>query len=100
MPNPKSQARTLAEALARPPRANGKRRRFYDSEVRGLALEGDPAAERAFTLDDRVIGKPPATAAPRAGAVLTGALSTTVIATTGMWGLSAASGRRGHRFPG
>ncbi|HVZ99149.1 MAG TPA: DNA (cytosine-5-)-methyltransferase [Caulobacterales bacterium] len=60
MPNPKAQKKTLAEALARPPRANGRLRRFYDSEVRGLALRVTPAGEAAFTLDGRVIGKPPA----------------------------------------
>jgi DNA (cytosine-5)-methyltransferase 1 len=59
MPNPKSQKATLAEALAGPIRANGRRRRFYDTEVRGLALRVTPSGEAAFTLDDRVIGKPP-----------------------------------------
>jgi DNA (cytosine-5)-methyltransferase 1 len=60
MPNPKTQKKTLAEALAGPVRANGRKRRFYDSEVRGLALRVTPTGERAFTLDDRVIGKPSA----------------------------------------
>ncbi|MDX2274220.1 MAG: integrase arm-type DNA-binding domain-containing protein [Hyphomonadaceae bacterium] len=59
MPNPKTQKKTLAEALAGPIRANGRKRRFYDTEVRGLALRVTPTGEKAFTLFDRVLGKPP-----------------------------------------
>lgn len=59
MPNPKTQTKTIEEVLAVPIRASGSRERFYDSEVRRLALRVTPSGEAAFTLDDRVIGKPP-----------------------------------------
>lgn len=60
MPNPKTQKKTLAEALMSPFRASGGKRRYYDTEIRALALRVTPTGERAFTLNDRVIGKPPA----------------------------------------
>lgn len=58
MPNPKTQTKTVEEVLASPIRSNGQKRRYYDSEVRRLALRVTPTGEAAFTLDDRVIGKP------------------------------------------
>ena len=58
MPYPKTQEKTLAEALAGPIRASERKQRFYDTEVRGLVLRVTKAGEMAFTLRDRVIGKP------------------------------------------
>lgn len=60
MPRRRTTKLSLAEALARPLKGDGRRRRYYDDDVRSLALRIAPGGERAFTLNERVIGKPPA----------------------------------------
>lgn len=58
MPNPKKQKKTIEEVLAAPIQADGERHRYYDNEVVRLMLRVTPTGKAAFTLDDRVIGKP------------------------------------------